>query len=426
LVTTGGSAANINVDRTIMAGGELEDSYYVLRPPVVQTQKPGVFENHVHLTVAGKVVIKPQCIIKFKGGDCEKGDKKKKKKRGGRKVGGKKRRRLSDDLYPDEVDEFEDQGMTEHAQQHEPLRQKLQEFGIDIDLERGEDWDHPLLDAMHPSGREREYREQEQRERKKSKERWEREQEGVFGTSESERRRLMEEDDEPWADDDQASSQCMETGRMPLGDPVEVVFFMTFYLLQPPFPMPPIKITIEVIGTMGLSVEVSLCIYDRKVSAALIPNFSVTCSLKAGISTGLAEGGIGIEAVLMNVDLIPTLSMQLKNTGGIRVCFQLDMEILPLVVNVFVYVQLLLCVEFSDDVIPIPEIVLCDEQRIVMFTFALDKIIINVIPKICNIALDDTPPFVDKAIVTASQEDKESIVMEWSGYQEDNTKVGGQ
>jgi hypothetical protein len=105
----------------------------------------------------------------------------------------------------------------------------------------------------------------------------------------------------------------------------------------------PITFFIEAGGVLAVSIGARLCVEDREVAFALIPTAAVVARAGASISLIFIEAGIGIEATILEITLVPLLSIQLVDGGAIRVCLSMTLYINPLKLAFYAFARLRVC-----------------------------------------------------------------------------------
>lgn len=140
-----------------------------------------------------------------------------------------------------------------------------------------------------------------------------------------------------------------------------------------------------------------LCIDRKELSLALIPTLRIRASASISLDLGIMQIGMGIEADILTIALVPTIVFGLDTGGGFRASIEGRLVLAPFGMRFYVmlttfFLQLLpkfgLCLEWYG---PIPIPTFCDEARLILFEFIVDPIDIF-LGKAQSGPYDVTPP----------------------------------
>ncbi|KAJ4461812.1 hypothetical protein PAPYR_1470 [Paratrimastix pyriformis] len=101
----------------------------------------------------------------------------------------------------------------------------------------------------------------------------------------------------------------------------------------------PADVTIRLAGTFAVGFQFGLDLDRLAVSGSIVPSFGFTFAIEAGATLLVIRAGVGASCTIMDTQLIPTATVifaQLPPT----VCLKLEVEFIPLSVEVYVYVEL--------------------------------------------------------------------------------------
>jgi hypothetical protein len=85
---------------------------------------------------------------------------------------------------------------------------------------------------------------------------------------------------------------------------------------------------------MTASVEISLCIEARSLSAALVPEVGLIAEAGGEVNFGwgsysIARAGVAIRATFMQTQLVPRITIYVLPSGNLRACLDVSIVVRP-------------------------------------------------------------------------------------------------
>ena len=163
--------------------------------------------------------------------------------------------------------------------------------------------------------------------------------------------------------------------------------------------------------------RVSLCLREREVRLAIIPGAWVTVYAGASLVILIVEGGVTVEAKLLETYLIPEVAVRVDK-WPLRACLELKLQMTPLAIRVYLWYRFRLCIRISIKKwfkIRI-SIRWCPKKTFAEWSWSsrsIHKTVINT----CDRDTDSTPPGVGQC--TAKQVGNKKYFVQWRGFTED-------
>ena len=163
--------------------------------------------------------------------------------------------------------------------------------------------------------------------------------------------------------------------------------------------------------------RVSLCLREREVRLAIIPGAWVTVYAGASLRILIVEGGVRVEAKLLETYLIPELAVRVDK-WPLRACLELKLQMTPLSVRVILWYRFRLCIRirikkwFKIRI----QIRWCRKKTLAEWTWS-SRSIHKTLFSNCKRDVDNTPPGVGQC--DAKQVANKKYFVQWRGFTED-------
>ena len=163
--------------------------------------------------------------------------------------------------------------------------------------------------------------------------------------------------------------------------------------------------------------RISLCLREREVRLAIIPGAWVRMYAGASLVVLIVEGGVTVEAKLLETYLIPELSVRVDK-WPLRACLELKLQMTPLAIRVYFWYRFRLCIRirikkwFKIRI----SIRWCRKKTFAEWSWS-SRSIHKTLFSNCKRDTDSTPPEVGEC--TAKQVGNKKYFVQWRGFTED-------
>lgn len=163
--------------------------------------------------------------------------------------------------------------------------------------------------------------------------------------------------------------------------------------------------------------RVSLCLREREVRLAIVPGAWVTVYAGASLVILIVEGGVTVEAKLLETYLIPEVAVRVDK-WPLRACLELKMQMTPLAIRVYLWYRFRLCIRirvkkwFKIRI----SIRWCPKKTFAEWGWS-SRSIYKTLFSTCDRDTDNTPPGVGQC--SAKQVGNKKYFVQWRGFTED-------
>jgi hypothetical protein len=124
-----------------------------------------------------------------------------------------------------------------------------------------------------------------------------------------------------------------------------------------------------------------VCLNTRAGSVALVPKAGVLANAGAAVNIIIAKAGMEMQAKVMQVSFVPSLTLSIGSSGKLKACFDAKLTILPLTMAVVGYYQTLTCFGWERvccflGCVRLPLLIWCDRKDVVLVDVSLSTIVI--------------------------------------------------
>jgi hypothetical protein len=372
------SGFEANQDAVTKSGGDIEDTMYIMRLPILENQKFAITGNIVYIKLGGFYdLLPPTCLVPLSNSsnhDCVPVD-----------TEAYPSHHLLSLLPPDQQIHAKMQLEARGRRDHRPHVRRAVHSMSYANEERGEHWVRLLADspcADQPN----------------CVKQW------GDGSDPGET---------PPDGQDADTVDCLK-GIKPLFDPYVKPLFereRTQVVV-----VVPVHWEIHLLGHLLASLGGELCLGNKSARIYLEPEGFLSLDVEAGLDVIFARAGFYFYAIALDTKLIPSVRLRLGDGSDFQVCALLDLELKPLYIEIGAWYQIFACVVWDECCCPIcipyPRPDFCPREDYPLYSWGLDPININLVT-LCFGSRDNVYPTFGN--VTALQIDAASLSIQWSG-----------